>query len=688
LIALELTVQQRSAVDAPYDECFAIVGPPGSGKSTALAERVARARKLHPDADPLCADADTGLDDYVVSLLRSQGVRVTIIDDVEAELLFAQTCAPLFALEWDEFSANQLDPEVPGLRSPGRFLSSAFRLIRRLRDADITPARFLSRAFAGATEFYAHPPNFADPALLSATKNHFHDSLDVTPQELARQHRHELDLAKILTRLYEGYVDLIGSAGRMTGRDAVIAAADWVGNHAELASRLRARHRFAFIDEAADLTNAQLRLLRAIFGERLGGVTLCGDAPSAISTVRMTQPEATFAATNARVALTQEHRSPRMEAQRTSTSREEAELIAQRVRAWLDEGATPERIAVLFRSVRTAALYEDALLEHDIPTVVAGDSNLFEDRRALDALALLWNVHDPFRHEWLLRTLANRAVGLADASLAILCSEPPDPQRQLFAFEDEPAPTARASRWDPKRDLRLGWNVIRGERDDALSPDAAIRLQRFRSLRERWLGMMRAEPFERFALTVWREGLAREGDPGSARALAQQVVLRRLLARLNEFLAQNPGATIGDLLEYAEQRRESDLETCDLGPQGDDRGFVQMLSIEAARGREFEHVVVANVRPGAFPLWYSPEAFLFSPRLGMIPKDNVGEAHAARTAKFSYYVVRAKSVQRYNERERNAFRYALLRARASVLITASGTRTSGRTAPEFLEELR
>ena len=29
---------------------------------------------------------------------------------------------------------------------------------------------------------------------------------------------------------------------------------------------------------------------------------------------------------------------------------------------------------------------------------------------------------------------------------------------------------------------------------------------------------MHAEPFEAFARTVWREGLAREGEPGSARA--------------------------------------------------------------------------------------------------------------------------------------------------------------------------
>ena len=118
--------------------------------------------------------------------MTGSGAAVSLVDDVEAEFLFAHACAPLFALQWEEFARNQLDPEVPGLRSPERFMQAAFRLIRGLRDAGVDPARFLSLALSGATEFYANPPNFADPALLIATKNTYHDSLDVTPRELDR----------------------------------------------------------------------------------------------------------------------------------------------------------------------------------------------------------------------------------------------------------------------------------------------------------------------------------------------------------------------------------------------------------------------------------------------------------------------------------------------------------------------
>jgi superfamily I DNA/RNA helicase len=676
----------RKLIEENYDGCLAIVGAPGTGKTAALLARAARARELYPAADPLYVRAPDELDAYAASLLAAEGRGVTLVDDVDAELQFATACASLFAMEWPEFARDQLDPEVPGLRTPERFLASAFRLIRRLRDAGVTPAEFLATAQTGATGFYAKPPNFADPSLLASTKSTYHDSLDVDAKELDRQRKRELDLAKILTLLYESYVELVEATGKMTGRDAAIAAARHVRGDAALSARLRDRHRVAFVDEAQDLTRAQLDLLAAIFGDGLSGVTLCGDPASTISAVRMTLPEQTFARATSRVELQRQNGPPNVECARLPTPLEEASLIAERVAGWLGEGVAPSQIAVLFRSVRNVQIYESALLDRGVPSIISGDANLFEDRRALDALALLWNVHDPFRHEWLLRTLANPSFGLADASLAILCSEPADPQRQLFAFENEPAPTARSGRWDAKRDLRLGWNVIRGEQDEALSADAAERVRRFRRMREDWLRHAYGEPLESFARRVWSDALAREGEPGSAHALAQQAVLRRLLARLNGFVERNPGAALADVLHYAELRMNSDLEACT--PPDDSDDLVQLRSVEAARGLHFERVVIANVRPGAFPLWYSPEAFLFSPRLGVIPKENSGAARASRTAKFSYYMYAAKASRRYNGAERRAFNYALRRANGSVLVTASGTPTRGVTAPELLEELR
>jgi superfamily I DNA/RNA helicase len=657
---------------------------------------------------PLLFPSHDRFDAYALEILKRSGIEVRLIDDVDAEALFAHACAPLFALEWDEFVTDRLDPEVPGLRSPERFLEAAFRLIRRLRDADLAPQDFLARSLGGATEFYAKPPNFSDPALLSATKHAYHDSLDVTPAELQRQYRREVDLAKILAALYERYDELVASSGRMTGRDAAVAAAERLRADPILAALLRAERRFAFVDQAEELTAGELHLLQAVFGQELAGVTLCGDPSSAISSFRASRPDLAFAVAGERIELKEQHRSPlaielacrrltsgkrvdaaNVESQltlfRAPAPHDEAAFIATQIRDWLDAGTPPERIAILFRSLRNVDVYESALLDREVPIVTGGDANVFADRRALDAIALLWSVFDPFRHDWLLRTLANPALGLSDASLAILCSEPPNPQTPLFVLDEERAPTVRSSRWDPKRDLRLGWNVVRGEQDAALSPPARDRIERFRSLRLGWLALANDAPFEEFARAVWRDGLAVEGVPGSARARVQQLVLARLLARLSAFLESDPSATFADALAYAQRRSESDLESCE---DGHNDGCVRLLSIEAARGREFDRIVVPNVRAGAFPRWYAPDAFLFSPRLGMVPKENAGDARASRTAKFSYYMFRNKAREGYNARERRAFVYALRRARLGALVTTSRMPTRGVTAPEFFEELR
>lgn len=666
------------------DACAGIFGAAGTGKSTELAARIRRAQSSH-GGEPLVADSRRSIAHYALEILRNAGRDVTMIDDVEAEFVFARACVPLFEMQWTEFVGDQLDPEVPGLRTPARFLTSAFRLIRRLGDADVTPAQFLAAALTGATDFYANPPNFSDPSLLVATKNLYHDSLAVDAPELKRQHRREVDLAKILAKLYEAYVALVAQSGRMTGRDAVLAATKYVRETPQQAQLLRDRYRFAFIDDAQDLTAAELGLLRAIFGDALAGVTLCGDAASAVSTSRRTQPEITFSAAKQHVTLRDVHRRPRVEVQRLSGPSQEAAFIGDTVVEWIASGIPPERIAVIFRSVRNVELYERALLDRNVAAAISGDFNVFSDRRALDALALLWNVEDPFRHDWLMRTLSG-ALGLSDASLVALCSDPPDPQRVLFTFDEEPPPTVRSSRWNAKRDLRLGWNAVRGEVDDALSPDAAQRLAHFRGQREEWLRIARTADFATLARTIWRQALPRDGAYDSARARTQQLILRRLLHRLTVYAAERPQARLGDVLAYAEQRLESLLESCEDLDAG--AGFVHVLNVEAAQGRQFERVIVGNVRPGSFPLWYAPEAFLFSPKLGMIPKENVGEARASRTAKFSYYMFRNKAPQRYNERERRALRYAMARASNTVLVTSWGTPTRGITAPELLEELR
>ncbi len=74
---------------------------------------------------------------------------------------------------------------------------------------------------------------------------------------------------------------------------------------------------------------------------------------------------------------------------------------------------------------------------------------------------------------------------------------------------------------------------------------------------------------------------------------------------------------------------------------------------------------MVDARAGAFPPYYVPDAFLFSPTYGMIPKDAAGDATAARTAKFTWYEHQARPRAAYVKEQRRLFAQALGRADVS-----------------------
>ena len=103
---------------------------------------------------------------------------------------------------------------------------------------------------------------------------------------------------------------MVDESGVVTSRDAAIAATAILRGDEALASKLRDKHRFAFIDEAQNLRGVELRLLQAIFGDALSGVTFAGDPSSATAGFGAPAPNAAFALATARFELHEQHRTP------------------------------------------------------------------------------------------------------------------------------------------------------------------------------------------------------------------------------------------------------------------------------------------------------------------------------------------------------------------------------------------
>jgi superfamily I DNA/RNA helicase len=639
------------------------------------------------------------------ALAGGLGPDVERLDDDEAAAIFERAAAPLFSAEWADYLGTDIDPEISGLRTPDRFADAVLRLIGKLRDAGIDPEAMLQLALRGANAFYANPPNLTEPGLLYATKDDYRNSLLVSPAELERQRRREIDLAKIVAKLYRSYLDELVRHGCLGAGDATAEAVRLLGESPALA-RSYGRLRLAIVDDAQDLRPGEVRLLQALFGAALPRVTFAGSLHAAVQTFAGARPEATFKLAATTIALPGDGPVPPpivaaaralaagdvaatippgggVRVERTSDRASEIAFVADAVAELVAAGTPPARIAVVHRTARCLDAYAVAVTAHDVPVASFGDIDLLARHDAADALAALWAAVDPFHHAWLLRALQLPHVALSDASLATLCGEPANPQAMLFALPEPEVATDR--RWDRRRDVRLATNVLRGDRDADLSAIARERLLAFRARRARWAALARDGGAAAARIIVIEAGTfePRAGETAARTAYRAQLG-DHVLALIERYALRHPGAPLEDALRFLER-----IAAAERGPivaGGDDGVFVG--AIDRIGPRRFAHVFIVDARAGSFPPYYVPDAFLFSPRYGMVPKDAAGDAPAARTAKFTWYAHQTKLKETYAREHRRLIALAMLRADATVTVSAGGKATRGIGAPEFASELQ
>ena len=731
-VQTSLDAQQRNVLDHPRDGgSLAIRGCAGSGKTFALVQRarrlaagglvlllapadfgVARLReRLGPRSisDPIVCES-FGAVAFEILRTAHPNEGLELIDDVAASLHFERAGANLFALEWTEFVSAEIDPEITGLRAPERFSAAAFRLIRKLRASLISPEAFKAAGLRGAASFYGKPPNLASADLLMATAAKYRDSLRATEAELERQRLREVDLVKILARLYSSYVETLVAHGAFTPTDAVYEAALLLRTQPDLRSSARGRFGAILVDDAQDLSAAQCAFVEGLAHDGLANVTFAGDerqntrsfagggrgveclekAATAITlesryrsapaiervagmVVEPTEPPAPPAAPGA------------VELYRGETMRDEARYVASEVARLIASGIPSYRIALVTRNLHCAATYVDALLARNVAVDVAGSASLYDFPAVGDALAALWSATDPYRHDYLLRALQAPWLALSDATLAILCAEAAEPQPLLFELNEDEGGAERSRRWDPRRSVRLGRNVTRGDVDLDLSPEARARLVTFRGALARWESLSRSCDAAELARVVLDETVLATA-PDDARGRFEGHLVARLRSDVEAVVARDPLATLEDVLAYLEEVAAAENDLLSLALR--DATAVRVLDVEAAKGETFDAVFAVDVRAGAWPRYYAPEAFLFMPSTGMIPKENVGDARTARTAKFTYALYRYKLREKYDFEDRRALYTAIVRAKDYISMSTSGRATRGASTPEFFEELR
>ncbi|HMJ52190.1 MAG TPA: UvrD-helicase domain-containing protein [Polyangiaceae bacterium] len=283
--------------------------------------------------------------------------------------------------------------------------------------------------------------------------------------------------------------------------------------------------------------------------------------------------------------------------------------------AWGD--LRPRDIAVLARRRATLPLLEFALERAGVPYFVAG-RGLFETREVRDVFALLRLLLDPLDRHALATVLRGPALGLTDASLALL-SEPgrglapfgswfrgeagtasalPDEERQRLARFDARFTALRkiALRLGPSDAIRHAVETFDLDRVGAALPRPVPRLGNLERL---------------IALAAQRGG----GIPSFVRWLEQQIADESDEREAAESLPSDDAVTL--MTMHASKGLEfRAVVLVDLGAAV--RPLPLTLGLTSARGAEAPRLVLRHVRPEGGPL-FTPEAAEF--RLEAIARD-------------------------------------------------------------------
>ncbi|THV32257.1 UvrD-helicase domain-containing protein [Glycomyces paridis] len=504
--------------------------------------------------------------------------------------------------------------------------------------------------------------------------------------------------------------------GVMDFADQLSLAAQLVAGAPEIVRTERERWRVVLLDEYQDTSYSQVALLRDLFG---GGhpVTAVGDPNQSIYSWRgasagtlLRFPEDFPAAGGARAARVELTKSWRNRAAILAVANQVSEplraegiqplsagvegeglvraamhLTAADEAAWLaanlavmrdaidadrrerdGDGAKPVEAAVLVRKRRQIPALHRALTAAGLPVEVVGSLGLLFHPEVAEAVAMLRAAADPTDGPSLMRLLAGNRWRIGPRDIAALWARARELAPDTRGFEPDAGREAEASLADALADPGPA------ERYSALGH------LRFAQLHEE-LGWIRGRLGQSLPDVV--------GDVIAHSGLDVEVMLHHGdLSNLDEFIDvaaayenDTSGASVPGFLSYLETaaERERGLTVEGASPAG---GVVQLLTVHAAKGLEWDVVAVPGLCEGILPgkvkgdqTWVSDPARLPYPLRGdaeNLPALYLDDATSPAEVKQAVAEFKRDDEEARLEEERRLAYVALTRARQVLL--ASG----------------
>ena len=265
---------------------------------------------------------------------------------------------------------------------------------------------------------------------------------------------------------------------------------------------------------------------------------------------------------------------------RCQSERAQAQAVAvEAERLVTGEGVSPDRVAVLVRSVRhEGATVGAALEERAMPFRLSGSAAYFQRAEVRDVLAWLRLLADPTDSGAVVRALSRPPIELRSVDVA------------------------RLTQLARRRKLDMPSAVAAGLEGPQLSPEGRERATAFLKLYRSASNAFEDRRPDAFVMRlIERIGLRRQQVFARRADTAERL---RNIAKLPElataYMRREPGATPREFTRYLEAVAESGLRE-EEAPDPAAEPAVRVMTMHAAKGLEFDHVFVLGLSAGRMP---------------------------------------------------------------------------------------
>jgi ATP-dependent helicase/nuclease subunit A len=330
--------------------------------------------------------------------------------------------------------------------------------------------------------------------------------------------------------------------------------------------------------------------------------------------------------------------------------RGEARAVAARVKELVDsKEAAPGEIVLLFAAGTDAELFEEELRAAGLPTFRAAGRGYFGQQQVVDLLAYLRLLHNRYDDEALVSVLASPLVGVSNDALVLLRRAAP--RRPLFAGLEKGPPEGVSD-----RDERL-FRAFRQRYDRLVTLSASAGLERLVD------AIVCEHDYDLAVLAQW-DGRRRYANI-------------RKLARLARSYEELRGPDVEGFVRFVREQDAAGAREVEAVAEEEGADAVRLLTIHAAKGLEFNVVIVADAGRGSHVA--SGEEILCLPdgRFGFKVVDPLS---GRRRPAFDYEDVKLAE-EAADEAERRRLYYVAM-TRAIDRLIVSGSLDPGRQTDE------